>query len=57
MRGIVILIIPLLFGCAVRDEARRVRGQLNYIEEGTRRTEGRVAQIDSLSREEIDLTF
>jgi len=55
MRGIVILIIPLLFGCAVRDEARRVRGQLNYIEEGTRRTEGRVAQIDSLSREEIEL--
>ncbi|OYD15780.1 hypothetical protein CH333_05080 [candidate division WOR-3 bacterium JGI_Cruoil_03_44_89] len=52
---IVLLVIPLLFGCAVRNEARRIREQLNYIEESNRRMEGGISQLDSLSREEIEL--
>jgi tol-pal system protein YbgF len=50
-----VLIIPALFGCAVRDEIVRVREQLNYIEESNRRTESGINQLDSLSREEIEL--
>lgn len=49
-----VLITLVLFGCAVRNEAVRVREQLNYIEESNRRIEGGITQLDSLSREEIE---
>jgi len=45
----------MFFGCAVRNEAVRVREQLNYIEKSNRRIEGEINQLDSLSMEEIEL--
>jgi len=50
-----VLITLVLFGCAVRNEIKGVKEQLNYIEESNRKIEDRINQLDSLSREEIEL--
>ncbi|PIP12298.1 MAG: hypothetical protein COT45_01305 [bacterium (Candidatus Stahlbacteria) CG08_land_8_20_14_0_20_40_26] len=54
-KTISVLTILMFFGCAVRNEAVRVREQLNYIEKSNRRIEGEINQLDSLSMEEIEL--
>ena len=50
-----IFITLIFFGCTVRNEIRRVREQLNYIEESNRKIEDGINKLDSLSREEMEL--
>jgi tol-pal system protein YbgF len=50
------LVLVIFSGCASRREIVRLKNQADYLEENSRRQEERTAEMDSLLKEQIDLT-
>ena len=53
---IFVLLFFLLCGCASRREIVRLKNQADFLEQSNKRLENRTAQLDSLIREQIELT-
>ena len=57
---VVIIVVPivslLLGGCASRREIVKLKNQADFLEQSNKRLEDRTAQVDSLIREQIELT-
>lgn len=54
---LIFLLLPVIFsGCASRREIVKLKNQADYLEENNRRLDERTAEMDSLLKEQIDLT-
>jgi tol-pal system protein YbgF len=51
-----LLLLTLFSGCASRREIVRLKNQADFLEQSNRRLEERTARLDSLLREQIELT-